>query len=201
MLILLGQLPIWIFGIFGIIASTHTTRAELIRAQRESNFLAYHDALTGLPNRLLLMKRLDEECARVASEPERSSYVLYLDLDGFKAVNDNFGHGAGDDLLRAVASRFSLCMRPCDTLGRLGGDEFAAILPQTAVETVEAVAHQLIACTREPFTFEGIPLVRIGVSIGGASLSSPPDVRRTLEVADTMLYAAKHAGKGTLRLG
>jgi diguanylate cyclase (GGDEF)-like protein len=200
MIVILLQAPLWLIGIYTLIGRAHATHAQLIRAQRLTEHLAYHDALTSLPNRARLMECLAKECEHVPQPTDRSSYVLYLDLDGFKAVNDTLGHGAGDELLRAVAARFQQFMRPCDTFGRLGGDEFAAILNCMTAAEVEDVGTRLIAAAKEPFELAGLPPITIGVSIGGTDITTPPDVRQTLHAADTMLYAAKHAGKGTLRL-
>ncbi|MGI4799473.1 MAG: diguanylate cyclase domain-containing protein [Janthinobacterium lividum] len=200
MLVILLNSPLWLLGLSVLIRNTHEAHAKLIRAQRLTHHLAFHDSLTGLPNRAQFMERLATECAQAHEDTDRCSYVLYLDLDGFKTVNDTFGHGAGDNLLRAVTARFQALMRPGDLFGRLGGDEFAVILPSTTTVQTEAIGARLIAAAHEPFLLEGNTAIHIGVSIGGVALALPPDVQRTLHAADSMLYAAKRAGKGTLRL-
>jgi diguanylate cyclase (GGDEF)-like protein len=200
MIVILLQSPLWLIGICVLIRNTHANQAKLIKARRLTHHLAFHDSLTGLPNRAQFMERLAAECDSVAQDPGRGCYVLYLDLDGFKTVNDTLGHHAGDDLLRAVANRFQGLMRPADLFGRLGGDEFAVILPSVTAAQVHAIGERLIAAAGQPFLLEGAPPISIGVSIGGVELAPASDVRRTLQAADTMLYAAKRAGKGTLRL-
>lgn len=198
--VILLQLPLWLIGIVMMIFNMHRTHAQLIRAENKAQHLAFHDSLTSLPNRAQFMNQLSSECTRVARPGGRTSYVLYLDLDGFKPVNDTYGHTTGDDLLRAVAERLSVPLRPGDLLGRLGGDEFAVILRDTNAAQAAALGESLIAAARAPFHLEDRPPITIGVSIGGVALAPSSDVRHTLHVADTMLYAAKRAGKGTLRI-
>jgi diguanylate cyclase (GGDEF)-like protein len=200
MIFMLLQLPMWFAGIVKLIRNIHHTHATLIRAQRLAHHLAFHDNLTGLPNRAQFMEALAAECERAARGGTSASYVLYLDLDGFKPVNDTYGHATGDDLLRAVADRFLTLVRPGDLVGRLGGDEFAVILRRVDAAQAAAIGERMIAAMREPFHLDDRPPIFVGVSIGGVALGLPPDMRRALHAADTMLYAAKRAGKGTLRM-
>src|ERR1044071_4547755 len=113
-------------------------------AMSHLQYLAHHDPLTGLANRSLLALRLRHTIERARRDGGRCA-VLYLDLDGFKLINDRFGHDAGDELLRRVARRMSRKLRDVDTLARLGGDEFVLVLEQLAASAdAEAVAHSII---------------------------------------------------------
>ncbi len=171
-------------------------RAEslLLDNQRKLKFIAHHDPLTGLSNRLLLEERL-AHCLLRAKRHEISLGLLFLDLDGFKAVNDHFGHDAGDALLKAVAVRLLLAVREQDTLARFGGDEFVLLLedlPEAA--GAGEVAQKIIRTLCEPFEIEG-RLFSIGVSIG---LSLFPDdgeeAATLLQRADLAMYQAKQSG-------
>ncbi|WP_432493669.1 diguanylate cyclase domain-containing protein [Kineococcus gypseus] len=169
---------------------------------------ALHDALTGLPNRTLLHDRLAHALA-AAGRSGAGVGVLFCDLDGFKAVNDSAGHAAGDELLREVASRFSACLRPTDTLARLGGDEFAAVCPGTTRgEDLRAIAERLLGALREPVTTTAGTFT-VGVSIGthlarpdlarrtagGCGDGGPGAVEHALARADGAMYEAKRAGR------
>lgn len=134
---------------------------------------ALHDPLTGLPNRRLFTDRLEHATAR-ASRNEESIAVLFLDLDGFKEVNDSLGHEAGDELLVAVASRLSKCLRPGDTISRLGGDEFVVLLEEIAgVDEAEEVAERISRSLHTTFVLDGRE-VSVTASIGIAT-SGPGD--------------------------
>jgi diguanylate cyclase (GGDEF)-like protein len=153
------------------------------------------DALTSLPNRRHLVEQLRHELAR-ASREKRMIGLLYIDLDGFKLVNDSLGHGMGDLLLCQVATRFASRVRASDTLARLGGDEFTVIL--TALERPEdarQAADALIECLVQPFMIEGNQIT-VGASIGITtqcpSSTEDPDL---LKQADNAMYAAKRSGK------
>lgn len=159
--------------------------------------LAYHDALTGLPNRVALESYLPR--AQQHSQAHNNCLALfYLDLDGFKPVNDQFGHAAGDQLLREVAVRLRGCLREGDLVARLGGDEFLMVLlvpNNEALAQAQQVAERTLLALREPIDL-GDNRVQIGCSIGGAlwPLDSS-NMAETLELADQSLYRAKHAGK------
>jgi diguanylate cyclase (GGDEF)-like protein len=174
----------------------HRLRAE---ADAQLGYMAQHDALTELPNRLLFRTRLQEELIR--SRRGASFALLCLDLDGFKDVNDSFGHPVGDMLLRAVTVRLRQETRETDTVARLGGDEFAIIQagaeqPAAAI----ALAERLVARLAEPFDLD-IHQAAIGVSIGIAMLPDDGDGADTaLKNADLALYRAKADGRGTFRL-
>jgi diguanylate cyclase (GGDEF)-like protein len=153
------------------------------------------DSLTSLPNRRYLLEQLRHELARATRE-KRMIGLLYIDLDGFKLVNDSLGHGMGDLLLCQVATRFASRVRAADTLARLGGDEFTVIL--TALKVAEDARHAadaLIECLSQPFVIEGSQIT-VGASIGITtqypSSFEDPDL---LKQADNAMYAAKRCGK------
>ena len=157
---------------------------------------ARHDSLTALPNRVLLAERLEGELARAARRGE-PVFLLWLDLDDFKDVNDSFGHHAGDQLLAAVGERLRGCLRPGDTAARFGGDEFAVLLsdvttPQDAIRAAERVAVELAA----PFPVAGHH-VGVRASVGIAqSVPGHTSVDLLLHNADLAMYEAKKQGKG-----
>jgi len=168
------------------------------RAEIEIAHMAHHDALTNLPNRLLLRERLEEALAHVRRGGQLA--VLYLDLDHFKSINDTLGHAIGDELLKAVASRLHGCLRESDTIARLGGDEFAII--QTGFEQLSEVAG-LASRIREvitpPYELDGhqVPAdVSIGISIAPNDATEPDQL---LKNADMALYRSKSDGRGTFR--
>jgi diguanylate cyclase (GGDEF)-like protein len=163
-------------------------------AQRRVEYMAHYDSVTGLPNRVLLADRLAQEMAR-ARRASESFAVLLFDLDGFKAVNDTWGHAAGDLVLVQVGERVRRCVRASDTVGRLGGDEFLAILPQTSLEGAVGVAEKLREALREPYTLEGAQCsltVSVGVSLFPDHGDDPEALQRA---ADAALYRAKREGK------
>ncbi|KAA3506415.1 EAL domain-containing protein [Agrobacterium vitis] len=160
--------------------------------------MAHHDALTGLPNRALLMKRLDDAVAR-CSAMQGGSNILLLDLDRFKAVNDTLGHGAGDALLIETADRIRSLIEVDDVAARLGGDEFAIIQRVRANyrPEAEALAKQLIESLSQPLAI-GNQQVKIGTSIGIASMPvHGVSADQVLQNADLGLYRAKSKGRGT----
>lgn len=171
-------------------------RLRRIAAQRELEVAklrhcAFHDELTGLPNRALLLDRLKQALAR-AKRQQRQLVLLLLDLDGFKAINDRFGHAAGDALLQRVAKRLVSCIRGGDTACRYGGDEFVLLLPEVdgeerALEVVERIRAQL---TR-PYTIDGHSIAvtaSIGVAVYPGDGSGQHDLIREADVA---MYLAK----------
>src|SRR6185436_6723307 len=148
---------------------------------------AYHDALTGLPNRTLFTERVAETLDRRSD----SFAVLFVDLDDFKTINDTLGHSAGDELLAAVAERVRACVRPGDLAARLGGDEFGILLEDGAGEAAEEVALRLVTALQMPFVLSGRDIT-IHASIGIANgLSDARDADETLSNADLAMYHAK----------
>ncbi len=178
--------------------ATHEDITERRRAEEQIKFLARHDLLTGVPNRALLMERLQLLLAGTRRGPGFA--VLFLDLDRFKAVNDTLGHAAGDELLQGVAKRLLATARDCDTVARLGGDEFVVL--QTGVQTPQAaavLAERIIDEIAKPYTI-GADEVIIGVSIGiEVAFSDYPSAADLLKNADMALYIAKAEGRGTFR--
>jgi diguanylate cyclase (GGDEF)-like protein/PAS domain S-box-containing protein len=154
---------------------------------------AYHDSLTGLPNRKLLVERLGE-----ILRDDRTVSVLFVDLDDFKNVNDGLGHQAGDDLLVAVAERLRGAVRDRDIVARLGGDEFAILVTGGEHGEAQHVARRIIDSLGAPFDLSGTR-VSIGASVG-ISTGSASSVDELLRNADVAMYRAKAAGKGTLAL-
>jgi diguanylate cyclase (GGDEF)-like protein len=157
---------------------------------------AFHDSLTELPNRALFADRLEHALARTR-RGQQSVAVLLLDLDGFKQVNDSFGHEAGDQLLVAVAQRLRACLRPADTVARLGGDEFTILLEDIAhLSEATRVAERIEASLRTPFVVDGNETgvtTSIGIAFNDPGQSLPSDLLRN---ADAAMYEAKHGGKG-----
>ncbi|GGN89130.1 hypothetical protein GCM10010112_73280 [Actinoplanes lobatus] len=155
---------------------------------------ALHDGLTGLPNRKLLLDRLDHALNRARSSGEHIA-LLYLDLDGFKRVNDSLGHNAGDLLLRTAAERLSSVLRPHDTVARLGGDEFAVLLEGATPPVVESLARACLDAIARPFVVHGreaVVTVSVGVVPDAARYADADEVVRNADVA---MYAAKDLGK------
>jgi diguanylate cyclase (GGDEF)-like protein len=167
--------------------------ARLLEGMRHQ---ALHDALTGLPNRTLILDRVEQMQAR-ARRSGAETAALFLDLDGFKQVNDTLGHEAGDQLLKAVATRLHTTLREGDTIARLGGDEFVVLVEgATPTGSPEFVAERLLEVLREPFDIDDAarPSVRITASIGIArgNRISATDLLRDADIA---LYEAKAAGR------
>ncbi len=155
---------------------------------------ALHDPLTGLANRALLHDRIDHALAAAARDGGRIG-LLYLDLDGFKAVNDSAGHSAGDKVLLQAAERLARCVRPGDTVARLGGDEFVMVCPDLASPALlAAVARRVLNAVRRPYHVEGRTFVLSG-SVGVAISRPGTTGTELLGLADEALYDAKHSGK------
>jgi diguanylate cyclase (GGDEF)-like protein len=163
--------------------------------------LALHDPLTGLANRRLLEDRMSMALARVRRN-KGCMAVMYLDLDGFKEVNDKFGHGAGDILLKAVAQRLTRTVREEDTVARLGGDEFFITLSHIHSATdAGGMAAKVIDAVSQPYDIEG-RMVRMTTSVGiGIYPNDGKDAEALMKSADTALYEAKRAGKNAYRIG
>lgn len=161
-------------------------------------FEALHDTLTALPNRRALLESLPAAQAR-AQHTGRTMALLFIDLDGFKAVNDSLGHEAGDALLQTVATRLSTSVRTTDRVFRLAGDEFTVILEdvQNGLEDAVRIADKLVAVLSDPVPL-GHGIARIGASIGIAlqTAGSVSTVQELVNEADGWMYRAKHAGRG-----
>lgn len=168
-----------------------------VEAEKRISDLAYYDTLTGLPNRGSFSGELERLCAT----PDSLVGLLYIDLDGFKVVNDTRGHRAGDMLLVEVARRLrAVCDAPGILVGRLGGDEFAVLLPHGNTEEARAHAHRIIEAVSASYAL-GQGKLMIGASIGIALAPEHGNTAETLLTrSDIALYAAKEAGKGKVRL-
>jgi diguanylate cyclase (GGDEF)-like protein len=168
------------------------------RLLEKIRYQALHDSLTGLPNRVLILDRVEQALAR-ARRDRLDLALLFIDLDGFKDVNDNMGHKIGDDLLRSVAARFSGALRESDTVARLGGDEFVVLAEGMGLAAgPELVAERLLEVLAEPFYLGAHDKNQVPVTVS-ASIGIAAGVRETSEElfrdADVALYRAKEAGK------
>ncbi|MDZ4811969.1 MAG: EAL domain-containing protein [Pseudomonadota bacterium] len=177
--------------------------AELRRQAEERELIenrlkhdALHDALTGLPNRVLMRDRLENALARYRRDNTQTFAVLYLDLDRFKVINDSMGHAVGDDLLIEVGRRIVASLREVDTIARLGGDEFAVLLPGVhTLQDVAIVANRLIHALSQPVYAQGKELftsTSIGVALSHTRYKVPDDLLRD---ADAAMYLAKSKGR------
>jgi diguanylate cyclase (GGDEF)-like protein len=183
-------------------------RLEGLRRREEENraahasrveHLAYHDGLTGLPNRSLMTRILDDRI-RQASRYDREFALLFLDLDGFKQINDTLGHDAGDDLLREVARRLEATLRKSDTVARMGGDEFMVLVPELeSGHQAATVAGNILAALAEPYVLLGEKF-SVTVSVGISLYPVDGEDEQTLmKNADIAMYAAKDGGKNSFR--
>jgi diguanylate cyclase (GGDEF)-like protein/PAS domain S-box-containing protein len=165
------------------------------KAEEELTRRATHDVLTGLPNRALIRERLGNALER-STRHGLSLALLFVDLDGFKAINDTYGHEAGDALLRSVSARLLELVRPGDTVARLAGDEFVVLCEQLEQPaTISVIAERINAELRKPVEFNHTPLfvtASIGIAIGHGSTHSADDLLRS---ADTAMYAVKEKGR------
>jgi diguanylate cyclase (GGDEF)-like protein/PAS domain S-box-containing protein len=159
---------------------------------------ASHDPLTGLPNRTLLITRLEMALDGRSHRPGGLAAIL-IDLDGFKNVNDSLGHGAGDELLRAVAQRLLGCLRKGDTAARLGGDEFAVLAVVESVEQAAVAGQRILDVLHRPFNVDGQE-VRISASLGITQHAGFGTGEELLRDADIAMYVAKNTGKGRLEI-
>jgi diguanylate cyclase (GGDEF)-like protein len=182
-LMLLGFIVAAGLAVVVVNSRRHAALAQLAEGARR-------DTLTGLPNRRVFQERLGEQ-----SRAGLAGAVVFCDLDGFKAINDTYGHDTGDALLVVVAERLRACVRPDDVVSRLGGDEFTVLLTE-ATRTTEAVAvaRRIEAALAEPMSLPGARLPGIGVSCGVAMIGAAGE--RSLHAADLAMYRAKHSGSG-----
>jgi diguanylate cyclase (GGDEF)-like protein/PAS domain S-box-containing protein len=180
--------PKYYVGIFSDIS-------ELKQHERHLQHIAHHDALTGLPNRLLLTDRLSQAIA-LAKSAGRMLAVLYFDMDGFKPINDNHGHEMGDRMLNLIASRLSENLREDDTVARIGGDEFVVLLTISNVAECEAAARRLLDVINQPIMLDGHSLglsASMGISLYPDDKNDDADI--LLRYADQAMYFAKAAGR------
>ena len=201
----LNNLKINLFGLGGVLflvgapglwlLAETLTRRKLYQSQLIT--MAHYDALTGLPNRTLLFDRAGQALV-LAKRYDRLCALLYVDLDGFKLVNDTLGHAAGDELLIAVGQKMVDCCRSSDTIARLGGDEFIILLTEiTGTEGAEVLAKQLLLAFNEDFSLKK-GNANIGASIGIATFPAHGNsVDQLLKSADQAMYLSKKRGKNT----
>jgi diguanylate cyclase (GGDEF)-like protein len=168
--------------------------SERRHADEELAFLATHDTLTGLPNRTLILDRIEQMLAR-SRRDQTPVAAVFIDLDNFKAINDTLGHNIGDQLLRAVAARLDGVVRETDAVGRLGGDEFVVIAEGVSLAAgPELVAERLLEALAQPFQLGGVKRLTVTASIGIAA-SEPSSPEELLRNADIAMYRAKWSGK------
>ncbi len=179
----------WVRGV--VLNSRDVT--ERIELEEQLTHQAFHDGLTGLPNRALFRDRLEHALARAARSRHEVA-VFLVDLDGFKQVNDSLGHDAGDELLRAVAQRFEEVVRASDTVARFGGDEFAVLLEDVVEAEAVALARRLLDCVSPPVAIAGRD-VALGASVGIVLSSGAATSEELVRDADVAMYAAKDAGR------
>jgi diguanylate cyclase (GGDEF)-like protein len=180
---------------FGLVAERVSLALEAARRAHELVRMAYHDTLTGLPNRALLLDRLEQILVRPHADGRRAA-VLLLDLDNFKLINDSLGHHAGDELLIAVSRALSSTVRPGDTVARLGGDEFVVLLPETPCAGSAGVAERIRSSIESALLATRETRVTATVSIGVACYPvHGADLETVMDKADQAMYASKSAGK------
>jgi diguanylate cyclase (GGDEF)-like protein len=196
--LLLGGVALsWILGLLLYVLATSRSRALALVHERtdELRFQAFHDSLTGLPNRALILDRIDHMLAR-ARRDHTTVAALFLDLDNFKDINDTLGHRSGDELLAGVSDRLAGVLREGDTVGRLGGDEFVMLVEGTSrPDAAEMVAQRILDALEAPFEVSGseVPLT-VTASIGIAT-GDRASAEELLRDADIALYQAKGEGK------
>lgn len=174
-----------------LISHLNITRRKM--AELDLERIASHDPLTGLANRARFMERLTSALAARSGRGAASDIgVLYLDLDGFKPVNDTFGHASGDEVLQAVASRLRQVIRPQDTAARLGGDEFVVLAPRITNSGMAGLAYRIQVVLAVPHLIHG-QLVEVGASVGSYLAALGEEPADVVDIADGAMYAAKRA--------
>jgi len=178
-----------------LMSGTHQDITERKEAEQKIKHMATHDALTGLPSLRLAKDRL-LMAIHMAKRDKKISAVMFIDLDSFKAVNDNYGHDAGDALLKEVAKRFLGCVRGTDTVARIGGDEFLVILTGlNNSNNASQIAEKLVQIVHQPFVFKGNQLT-VGASIGISLFpTNGEDVEHLIKQADEAMYRIKNSDK------
>jgi len=176
------------------VAQRCLVEAQLREREKELQHIAFHDSLTGLANRLLFYDRVRHAAATHARD-DRTFAVLFIDLDGFKQINDELGHDAGDAVLRMTADRLRALLREGDTVARFGGDEFAVLVEQLhKPEDARSTAKRVVAQLQNPVAIGNLQ-VKVTASVGIASHRSGADVSDLVRDADIAMYAAKARGK------
>ena len=193
--------PMGIVTLSLLIMKTNRTLLESVRARHHNYLQSVHDPLTGLPNRLFLIRKAQELCQPGENSLNFAPFALLaIDLDGFKPVNDQFGHLAGDWVLKQTACRLLAIVRAGDVVCRTGGDEFVILLPIADENLVNNIANRILDDICQPIEIGARMKTQISASIGIAScLQNNTDYCTLLESADNALYAAKRDGKGRLK--
>lgn len=169
------------------------SQAQLKASEERFRFLSQHDSLTGLPNRFFFTEAVEGALWRVRQNEGRIA-VLFIDLDHFKAVNDNYGHDAGDLVLKAASRRIAGCLESNEFLARLGGDEFAVIIEDlTSVDPVTVLKERIQAALTNPIALPNGKTCSVGASVGVALYpEDASDMRELLQKADIAMYMAKN---------
>jgi len=194
MLITFMQIPFYLFSMTMAAYKLNAMLISTMRAERENAFHARHDILTGLSNRAGLAKAF---AARFdGAEAPKGLALVYLDLDGFKAVNDSYGHMAGDALLQLVAERLRGLVRASDIAARIGGDEFVVLSEQTEPVQLQRFGERIVREISEPYELDSGHKLHIGASVGIAlAPEHGRDMNSLMTAADAALYQAKSRGK------
>jgi diguanylate cyclase (GGDEF)-like protein len=193
--VVLVQIPLYLAAMTMAAFKLNKMLIATMRAERENDHRARHDALTGLSNRTGLVDAVDARL-KAARHDDKALALLFLDLDGFKTVNDTYGHAAGDRLLKMVADRLSRMLRPADVAARIGGDEFVVLAEALTQERAIEIGHQLIAAVATSYDLGDGMSVTIGISVGIAMAPEHgTDHAEMLAAADAALYEAKSSGK------
>lgn len=185
-----------VFAIVRDISVKKAAERNLTTLNQQLHALAHHDTLTGLPNRLQLYDTLKNELSR-AKRHHIKLWLLFIDLDHFKEINDKQGHDAGDLVLKEVATRLQSCLRQEDFIARLGGDEFAVIITDISYEDMKLVADKIITQFQAPFIINDCAS-QVGISIGIADNSDDTiSESALLRHADSAMYMTKHSGRNS----
>ena len=185
-----------------VVATIYVRRALAAEAEarRELQHLATTDTLTGLPNRRSLFEALERSVLRATKDPSRILALAIFDIDHFKQINDRFGHPAGDEVIREVATRATAALRKRDLVGRIGGEEFAVVLPAAGIATARDLCERLRQAVSAKPVRAGDAIIPFTISVGVAEFVDGEDVERLMARADAALYEAKNGGRDQVRL-
>jgi diguanylate cyclase (GGDEF)-like protein len=194
------QMPLYVSAMTAAAFRLNKALVAVMHSKHESDYLARHDALTGLSNRAGLVGTLERKLS-ARNSGGRSFALLFLDLDHFKPVNDTFGHGMGDKLLKLIAEKLLLMLPEADLIARIGGDEFVVLADDVTAEQATAIGFEIIEVVTGPHTLDDELRVSVGVSVGIAmSPEHGHEAKMLLTIADAALYEAKSSGKSCCRM-